>query len=749
MMLRVKIMVFFCFYIISASSIFSSQIPKSDAQKLDPMIALMLEQPHVGAMMYSHMTGIAKTEAPEEISVLIKTTLSSSSLEGFGLKIHGRIGDIVSGLIALDRISDLLVQPEVSSIHGPRQVSIQNDVSVTEIRATQARQQYGVTGKGVIVGVIDTGIDWRHQDFRNADGTTRIKALLDLSEPGTDKAGGTLYTEQEINNALNGIGTVKQKDLVGHGTHVAGSAAGNGRATGNSVPAGTYIGVAPDADLVIIKANRVEGINFDRNDYIPSMEFIRDFARSANKPFVINISSGGNFGPHDGTDPIEEAIDVLLTEANSKCKAIVVSAGNDGNDNIHASGTFGSGITNIETRFTVPTYTPNADTQNDYVLFEGWYKGTLNYSVKVTSPTGISSSTVSSGNEWGNDTSDGAIYIYNAKNGKSSNGDKQILVQVYDFTASKPPKQGVWKILIYGSSGRFDFWMAGNSMNADLTSNVDNTMIVGTPATAQRAITVGSYITKRNWTDLNGNNLQNSGLTIGAISSFSSPGPTRDGRVKPEISAPGELIAAAYSVDAPPTATYSIFSSSYTQWPNAYIARDGKHALTQGTSFSAPHVAGAIALMVQQFPNKTATELRQAIIATARTDGFTGAVPNNKWGYGKLDVMASLQLLPVDEANDEPFVPEQIELRQNYPNPFNPSTTIAYLVNERIDVQISVINILGQNIRNLFSGMQNPGNYQIVWDGKDEVGQAVSSGIYFYRLDAGNFSQTRKMILLP
>jgi subtilisin family serine protease len=621
---------------------------------------------------------------------------------------------------------------------------------VTEIRATQAKQQYNLSGKGVIVGIIDTGIDWRHQDFRNADGTTRIKALLDLSEKGNDISEGTLYTEQEINNALNGTGTLNEKDLVGHGTHVAGSAAGSGRATGNGVPAGTYVGVAHEADLVIVKANSPgeDGTTFNRNNYIPSMEFIRDFAKSVNKPFIINISSGGNFGPHDGTDPVEEAIDFLLTETNSKCKAVVVSAGNDADDNIHASGTFGSGITSIETKFSVPSYTPNADKLNDVVQFEGWYKGTLNYTVKVTTPTGIVSTTVSSGNDWGNDTADGAISISNAKYGKSDNGDKQILISIFDNNSARPPKQGIWKITIYGSTGRFDLWMAGTSMNAELTSNVDYSMIVGTPGTAEKAMTVGSYITKRNWTDLNGNNLQSPNLTIGGISSFSSPGPTRDGRTKPEISAPGELIAAAYSADAPPTGQFSIFSSSYSQWPNAYITRDGKHALTQGTSFAAPHVAGAIALMVQQYPTKTPTEIRQSLIATARTDNFTGAVPNNMWGYGKLDVMAALQLLPVDETGDESFVPETMELRQNYPNPFNPSTTIVYFVNERTEVQISVINILGQKIRNLFIGNQNPGSYKIIWDGKDELGKDVSSGIYFYRLDAGKFSQTRKMILL-
>jgi len=90
-----------------------------------------------------------------------------------------------------------------------------------------------------------------------------------------------------------------------------------------------------------------------------------------------------------------------------------------------------------------------------------------------------------------------------------------------------------------------------------------------------------------------------------------------------------------------------------------------------------------------------------------------------------------------------------MELQQNYPNPFNPTTTIPYFINERTEVQILVVNILGQKIRSLFSGMKNPGSYTIDWDGKDGSGRSVSSGIYFYHLEAGNFSQTRKMILLP
>jgi len=726
-----------------------AELSPSDYQKLDPSLALMLNRPELKPMVYQQMTGKEFTSATAKIHVLLKTNLSKTALTKMDLKVTGKIGDIVSAFIPIDQIPDLVAQPDIFYISAPRVVSIHNDESVPEIRATQVRQQYNLTGKGVIIGVIDTGIDWQHPDFRNPDGTTRIKALLEL-EPG--KARGTIYTEQQINNALNGIGSVSQRDRVGHGTHVAGSAAGNGRATGNGIPSGTYIGVAPEADLVIVKANRIEGINFDRNDYIPSLDFIDSVASAMNQSYIINISSGGNLGPHDGTDLSEQAIDNLLTEPNSNCKAVVISAGNDGESDVHASGTFGSGITSIETKFNVPSYTPNPESSDDLITFEGWYGGLYNYSIKVISPSGYTCGPINSGRSTGKATDDGAIYIDNASTGINGyNGDKNIFIYIYDHSEyKKVPKQGIWKIVIVGSAGRFDLWLSGSSMDASISSNIDRTMIVSTPGTAFNAITVGSYITKKRWTDLDGNNLQRPNLIVNSASSFSSPGPTRDGRIKPEISAPGEMIAASYSVDAPPDPSgVSIFTSSSPQWPNAYIAQDGKHGLSQGTSFAAPHVAGTIALMVQQHPNKTPGEIRQSIILTARSDSYTGSVPNDKWGYGKLDALASLQLLSVNDPFSQATVPTSMELHQNYPNPFNPVTLIPYSLDKTSQVQITVFNLLGQKINTLFQGIQNPGAYRIIWDGKDESGRTVPGGIYFFQMTAGSFSQTKKMILLP
>jgi subtilisin family serine protease len=654
MKIKMIILINFLITILLVNPINSRELSPDDYRKMDTKLSLLLDHPELKPLVFAQMKGSKSVENISKINVLMKTNLSRSALNKLGVKVYMNVGEIVTSTLNIDQIQYLVIHPEISYIQGPGIVSIHNDVSTSEIRAVQVRQQYNLTGKGVIIGIVDTGIDWRHLDFRNPDGTTRIKALLDFSDPGDidgdgdldgpDQFGGTLYTEQEINNALEGVGTVNQKDVVGHGTHVAGSAAGNGRATGNGIPAGTYVGVAPEADLVIVKATRVNGIYFDPYDFTNATFFVDSVARALNKPYVINLSLGGQIGPHDGKDLSEQAIDNLLTAPGAKGNAVVVSAGNDGNQAVHSSGTFSSSQTNIEIKFNVPTYTPNTETSDDYVVFEGWYDGIFNYSIKVTSPTGETIGPVNSGNESGKDTKDGAIVINNSKGGpKVINGDKQLLIKIFDNTKSQPPKQGIWKISLSGSSGRFDLWLSGSSMDATISSNVDSSMVVATPATAFNAITVGAYVTKKRWTDLDGNVLQNPSLIINSASSFSSQGPTRDCRLKPEIAAPGELIAASYSADAPPSSESSIFKSSNSQWPNAYINRDGKHGLSQGTSFAAPHISGLVALMLEKNPELNISQIREAIITSARSDQYTLSVPNNKWGYGKVDALGTVQ----------------------------------------------------------------------------------------------------------
>ncbi len=645
----------FLISVIFCTSIFSSSLTQSDFRKIDPAIALLIKRPEMLPLVNNISLGKTASNA-RWLNVLIKTSLSHEELNQMGIRVFARFGDIVSAAVRIENLPEIIPNAGIRYIQLAKIAQAKNDVSIPEIHAPEVWSQYLAKGNGVLIGIIDTGIDWQHEDFRNGDGTTRIKAILDFSNPGdtngdnlldgTGPYGGTLFTESQINAALQSGGTIATDDVVGHGTHVAGSAAGNGRATGNGVPAKTYIGVAPEASLIIVKATREQGSrNFVETDYINAIKFIDSMATVYNMPYVTNLSLGINSGPHDGHDLSEQVID-QLTGSGIRGKAIVVSAGNDGNSNIHASGTFPTSSVNTshEITFSISDYTPNSSNLDDYVVIEGWYEPSYSYRLKIQTPGNNVYGWVSYNNEMGRDTDEGAIYVSNAYGGPSSlNGDKQIEIQIYDFNKTKPPKSGTWKIILEGKGGRYDFWIAGSSMKVNFTSRVDNTVIVGTPGTAFNAITVGSYVTKYQWVDLDGHSLYMSNLTVGEISSFSSSGPTRDGRVKPEICAPGELITASYSQFAPPSSSYSMFKSGQSSYPNAYIARDGKHALSQGTSFAAPHVSGAVALMLQLNPNLDAVQIRDAIIASAVRDQFVGTAPNPSWGYGKLHALRAVQ----------------------------------------------------------------------------------------------------------
>ncbi|MBL7093384.1 S8 family serine peptidase [candidate division KSB1 bacterium] len=649
--------------IFNTNIIVAGELSNSEYQKLDPRLTLIITNPEMKSLVFNQTLG--KTSIRKNyINVFIKTSLTRPEINNLGGKVYSKVGDIVTCSIPIAMVEKLVVLAEVKYIQCAKMVTIKNDLSMPEIGVPQIRSEYDLTGKGVIIGIVDTGIDWKHLDFRNSDGTTRIKALLDFSDPGDTNGddildgsgpfGGTLYSEAQINAALNGSGTISEDDVVGHGTHVAGSAAGNGNAAGNGVQAHTYVGVAPEADLVIIKATRTQGSrNFVDADYINALVFIDSVANALNKAYVVNLSLGGSEGPHDGKDLSEQAIDNLIGPG-IKGKAVVISAGNDGDKAIHSSGTFSSSVTKYETEFNIPTFTPNNSNMDDYVIFEGWYDASQSYKVKIFTPGNNIFGPVSSGNEFGKDTDEGAVFISNAKGGPSNlNGDKQIQIQVYDYSTDKTPKPGTWKVIIEGSSGTFNLWLAGSSMDASLTSNIDYSMIVGTPGTAFNAVTVGAYITKNKWTDLDDKILQITSLVVGKASDFSSPGPSRDGRTKPEICAPGEMITASYSSDAPPGSDYTMFNTGNSQYPNGLIASDGAHALSQGTSFAAPHVAGTIALMFQQNPNIDAIQARDAIINTAKADGYTSTVPSGKWGYGKLDAFSAVQYLSANPPEDK------------------------------------------------------------------------------------------------
>tara|TARA_B000000460_G_C21295916_1_gene298021 strand:- start:90 stop:617 length:528 start_codon:yes stop_codon:yes gene_type:complete len=173
----------------------------------------------------------------------------------------------------------------------------------------------------------------------------------------------------------------------------------------------------------------------------------------------------------------------------------------------------------------------------------------------------------------------------------------------------------------------------------------------------------------------------------------------------------------------------------------------------EGTSMASPHIAGVVALMLQVNPHLSYQEVLDNLTNNARTDGFTGSVddlPDNYWGYGKVDAHETVMSVEASLSTNNyiTLIPEKISLKQNYPNPFNPVTTINYFLPKDYRVELTIYDIKGNIIETIVDKKLSRGNHTAIWNGKDNYGKIVPSGIYFYTFDSGTFSQTKKMILL-
>lgn len=264
-----------------------------------------------------------------------------------GLTVLTRAGDVVGGEIGIDRLTELDELEAVGYVEASRPTLPELDAAVPETKADKVHTgPPGLRGAGVIVGVVDSGIDWRHGCFRDPTGKTRILRIWDQNlTPETGESSpapfghGVEYERSAIDSALsapNPMSIVRHMDdSVGHGTHVAGIAAGDGSSAGNGKPAFTFVGIAPEADLVVV-ANRVttEAMG-DSMGTLEAVGYIFKVAETLGRPAVVNISQGDNLGPHDGSSLLERGIDNLL---NAPGRALVKSAGNAANAGVHATG---------------------------------------------------------------------------------------------------------------------------------------------------------------------------------------------------------------------------------------------------------------------------------------------------------------------------------------------------------------------------------------------------------------------------
>ncbi|MCZ6670389.1 MAG: S8 family serine peptidase, partial [Acidobacteria bacterium] len=280
-------------------------------------------------------------------------------LRAAGGEIHGRMGEVVSVRVPVDALEALARVPGVLSVQPARRYNLHMDISRPEMGAEAVTDQFALTGAGTLVAVVDTGIDIFHPDFRNSDGSTRIAAIWDQTDgsglPPSGFASGTFYSRADIDFALSFMLPLATGDGFGHGTHVTGTAAGNGRGTGNGEPNGVYVGIAHAADILVVRVFDDQASFCGSCDLVAALDFIDQQATALGKPVVVNMSLGSQYGPHDGTETDDLAINAFTRLG----RAVVVSAGNSGNSGIHTEGDAVNGGPVTARSFSIPTYTPS------------------------------------------------------------------------------------------------------------------------------------------------------------------------------------------------------------------------------------------------------------------------------------------------------------------------------------------------------------------------------------------------------
>lgn len=526
----------------------------------------------------------------ESLDVAIISSDTPENLSNFVSSLGGSYQDLGYNYgianIPTDKIVDLALNEKIQYIEAPKVMYISDAEGNRASCVNQVKSSYSVEGEGILVGFIDTGIDYTHPAFKNEDGTTRIEYIYDLSD-------GRVYDKNIINQALNSqdpFSIVSSTDNTGHGTHVAGIACGGGRIDSR------YYGVANKSSIAMVKITRTE---FALSTQIMrGVKFLVDRSNELNVPLVINISLSTNDGAHNGNSLLEQYISTVATIERI---TIVIAAGNEGAAAHHVGGILdGSNEVSINI------------SSDEFKVVINLYKSLLpRISLELISPRGIGT---------------GEIYI---SEGFIEGRIGDSMYQIYD-SGPKPfdisgeigiilsgVKQyitpGQWKIIIRRVNeytGIFDMWLpiaeGLNTATRFLSPTINNTL--GIPATVQNVISVGSY-----------NSVTNT------ISPFSGRGRIYLGQnIKPDVVAPGE----------------GIFSAV----PN------GGFDKKSGTSMAAPNVTGICALMMSwgivkgNDPYLYGERLKHYLAVGARRGRRDIIYPDPAWGYGEVCIFDSLNL---------------------------------------------------------------------------------------------------------
>gem|GEM_PF-15943 len=563
------------------------------SSKVDASIGLLTNVPSAILDKLGYKFNLENQNNNIELIILYRDSADQTKafVEGLGGKFQDLGFNFAIVNIPINKLQELSISNTIQYIELPKNLYEQDEQSNRVSCISELNPKYDVSGEGVLIGFVDSGIDYMHPAFMSTNGTTRIEYIYDLS------TGGNVYNKQMINEAIkapNPYLIVPSIDNTSHGTHVVGIACGGGNI--NSM----YKGAAPNASIAMVKAAR--GVTVLSSQIMQGIRFLLDKSKELNMPLVISISLSTNDGAHNGSSLLEQYI---RTVSNLERVSIVIAAGNEGDAGHHVGHELNKTQREI---FNI------ASDEKSVVM--NLYKSILpDISINIISPTGRSSGNIDIHEGYfqgaiGSDRYD--IYIAGAKPFELNSEIKIILSTRGEYIA-----EGVWTLEINVLNeylGTYSIWLPVleglNLKTKFLEPNQFNTL--GIPATVDNIIAVGSYNYKTN-----------------NLSSFSGRGAQNQGSlVRPDLVAPGEDIVGPV--------------------PN------GGYDNKTGTSMAAPQVSGICALIMQwgivkgNDPYMFGQRLKYYLIKAAKKRRTDVIYPNPLWGYGEVCALDSLNLLNED-----------------------------------------------------------------------------------------------------
>lgn len=689
------------------------------------------------------------------MSAVIKASagLSESQLNTRGVKVNTKAGNIWTVMIPINDVAAFTKTSGIDYIELDEPVAMAIDSVRKYTRVDSVHAGIGLampyTGAGVVLGIIDRGFDYTHPTLYDTSGSfLRLKRVWEEKKIGTAPTG--FNYGNELTDSLSFMAAQCDGRRNSHGAHVVGIAGGSGFGSPIAAPK-RYRGMAYESDLVFVSIlpDSLQWQGTGISDIIDGLNYIYTYADAQGKPAVANLSWGTPVGPRDGTSLFSQAVD-NMTGAG---KILVLSGGNNGELNLHIKKDFTATDTVVKT---FPTFNEYLGSKQAWL--DAWGEAGQTFCAEMSLyKNGVISTTgrvclddavhkfklVGSDGDTAYVNITTSIAEYNGKPrmyfGLDSRTNDTLLLTLTSTTG----ELHIWSGYVYDGSGYFGEFEDYNKPWAT-SGNTDCT--TSDFVSTNGAISVAAYTAKNRYQRINGLFASFSSYApLRKLAPFSSHGPTADGRVKPDIAAPGFCVISSVSAFdtsyLPAGEDYNSVASSTTfQGRNYYWAQ------MSGTSMSSPATAGIVTLMMQVNPLLSPGEVRTILAATAIKDTFTQlqnvvGTTNNLWGHGKINAYQAV-VMAADFETGIGNINGKASNVALYPNPNNGSFVLDLYSDNAETVTIHIYDLGGKLVHaenwNVVPGVNH----------KEYLQTTFGKGIFLTKIATSNGVETVKTVVV-